>query len=97
VAASLAKNTKIGIQEARTQLMMGRTDLSAGAAALRSAIEGKFGAINARKMLDLDVIGKKFKDTLQALTSGVDLTPIAKSLASIGEFFSQDTTTGQAL
>lgn len=97
VAAELARGMKGGIDEARNMLVMGRVDLSKGAAALRAAVEKKFAGINLRKMLDINVIGRKFKDTLASLTSGVDLTPLLGGLQGLVKMFDANTTSGKAL
>ena len=97
VAGNLAKQLKVGLDVARQQLYYGVVDVNQGAKAIRDAVEKRFAAINLAKMLDLDVLKVKFKDTLTALTSGVDLTPLLKSLQSLGDLFSASTVTGAAL
>lgn len=97
VAKQLAARLKIGVNEARQALALGRVSIADGAAAIRAAVEAQFGNLNLRKMLDLNVIAQKFEDTLAQLTAGIDLEPLGKSLAEIASLFSQTTVTGQSL
>lgn len=97
VAEQLSKQLGIGIGDAKQRLMMGSVSLSAGAAALRAAVEKKFAPINLRQMLDLNVMVTKFKDTLADLTSGIKLEGLATALGKIAENFSDSTVSGRAL
>jgi len=97
VAAELAKKMKIGIGDAQRALAEGRVSLSAGAEAMRAAVEAKFGAINARKMLDLNVIVAKTKERLQGLAAGINLEPLAKVFGEIAEVLDTSTVSGAAL
>src|SRR5262249_6046379 len=51
VAAQLAKDLNIGLDEASMALLTHRVRLDAGAKAVREVVEKQFGDINARKML----------------------------------------------
>lgn len=97
VAAELAKKMKIGIGDAQRALAEGRVSLSAGAEAMREAVEAKFGGINARKMLDLNVIVAKTKERLQGLAAGINLEPLAKVFGEIAEVLDTSTVSGAAL
>lgn len=97
VAAELAKKMKIGIGDAQRALAEGRVSLSAGAEAMRAAVEAKFGGINARKMLDLNVILAKTKERLQGLAAGINLEPLAKVFGEIAELLDTSTVSGAAL
>lgn len=97
VASSLAKNLNVGLNDARAALMTGRVKLADGAAAIRTAVEAKFGKINAAKMLDLDTLVLKFKENLASLTKNVNLEPLLNNLKSIFDLFSTDTVTGVAI
>ena len=97
VAQQLSKNLGIGINEAQMQLRMGRVKIDAGAKALREVVEKRFGGINARRMLDLNVMATKFRDNLQRLTEDVDLEPILGGFEKMGKLFSQNTVTGRGL
>lgn len=97
VAQQLSKNLGIGINEAQMQLRMGRVKIDAGAKALREVVEKRFGGINARRMLDLNVIAMKFRDNLQRLTEDVNLEPILGGFERMGKLFSQNTVTGRGL
>lgn len=97
IAKSLAKNMKVGIGQARQALFEGRVKLADGAKAMRDAVEQKFGGINLRRMLDLNVIAEKFKEKLTSLTSGVDIEPFLRGLQKLTTLFDESTFTGTAL
>lgn len=97
VAAQLAKSMKVGVADARAALAEGRVGLGVGAKALRDTIEKKFGEINARKMLDINVQAAKFRERLKGLTSGVKLEPLLKGVEKLGMLFDESTVTGAAL
>ncbi len=97
VAKELSVSMKIGVDDAKRALASGRVGLSVGAEALKNAVNKKFGEINARKMLDLDVQASKFKERLAGLASGVKLEPLLKSLDSMSELLDESTMTGAAL
>lgn len=97
VAKQLAKNLKIGVDEARQQLVLGRVQIDAGAKAIRDAVEARFAGINLRKMLDLNVMAQKFQERLANLTSGVNLEPLLGAISRIASLFDETTVTGAAL
>jgi hypothetical protein len=97
VAKQLSKNLKIGIDEARQQLVLGRVQIDAGAKAVRDAVEARFAGINLRKMLDLNVLAQKFQERLANLTSGVNLEPLLAAISRISSLFDETTVTGAAL
>lgn len=97
VAATLAKNLKVSIPQARQALAEGRVKLGDGAKALRDAVEQKFGAINLRRMMDLDVISQKLREKWANLTRDVNLEPMLRGLQKIASVFDESTVTGDAL
>lgn len=97
IAKALAKNMKVGIGDARRALAEGRVKLGDGAKALRLATEEKFGDINLRKSLDIDVIATKFREKLAMLTADVKLEPFLKALNRLVMLFDTSTNTGSAL
>ncbi len=97
VAASLAKNTKTSVAEARSALLEGRVALGDGAAALKDAMTKRFGSVNLAKMLDLDVLKMKFKETLGMLTKDINLEPLLKMLQEIFGLFDTSTESGAAI
>lgn len=97
VAAELAKSLKVSISEARAALAEGRVKLGDGAAAMRAAIEKKFGGLNLRKMLDLNVMSEKLKERFDSLTNKVDIEPLLRGFAKLGEIFDENTVTGASL
>lgn len=97
VAKTLAGQMKVGVNEAKAALAEGRVGLGAGAAAIRETVEKKFGEINARKMLDINVQAAKFKEKLASLTAGVKLEPFLKALEKLTGLFDEGTVTGATL
>jgi len=97
VAKELAKSMKVGVKEAQAALFEGRVKLGDGAAAIRAAVEKKFGGINLRQMLSLENLSKKLGEAFTALTRDVDLEPILQGLKEMSEIFSLSTESGQAL
>lgn len=94
VAKELATGMKVGVAEARQALAEGRVSLSAGAEAIRGAVDKKFGALNARKALDFNVQLDKAKESLGKLASGVNIEPLLKGLSGVFELLSDKTVTG---
>lgn len=97
VAQALATNTKTSVAEASAALMQGQVTLGAGAEAIRTAVEKRFGKTNLAKMLDLDVLKQKFSDTFAVLTKDVNLEPLLESLQDIMTLFDTSTESGSAL
>jgi len=97
VTKALATNTKTSVEEATQALLQGRVTLADGAEAMKDAVEQKFGGLNLRKMLDLNVIAKKFWDTLDLLTKDIHLDGLLKSFKSLTDLFDQGNESGAAL
>lgn len=94
VVADFAKKLGVTVEEARSALYTGRVKLTDAAGVLRQSVEAKFADLNARKFLDLGNLARKFHENLVGLTSGVDLTPIAKGVGEIIKFFNQGSKSG---
>jgi hypothetical protein len=97
VAKAYAEGMHVSVEEARRALVEGRVRLADGASALKRAVDEKFGAINADKLLGLDNQLQKFKADLASLAKDVDLTPVLKSIKSIADNFDATSTNGKAL
>jgi len=97
LAKNLAASMRVGVGEARRALLEGRVKLADGAKALREVVESKFGDLNLRRMLDLNVLSEKFKETLSSLTSGVKLDPLLAGLKKLSELFGEGTVTGATI
>ena len=97
VAAQLAKNLHVGINDALLALATGRVKVDDAAKALREVVERRFGEVNAKKLISLESTLQKFKENLAGLTSGVHMEGLLRSLSKVGEMFSSSTITGQAL
>ncbi len=97
VAGALAKQMGVGVEDAKRALFEGRVKLADGAAAMRVAVERKFGELNMRKMLDLNVMSEKLHEKLAGLTNGVKLEPLLKPLGELGKLFDTSTVTGTML
>lgn len=80
VAKAYAEGTKKSLDAARKELRFGIAPIEAGSAAIAKAAEKKFGKLNVANAFSLENAPKKFKETLQELSSGVDLGPISHAL-----------------
>lgn len=97
VAAQLAKTLHVTNKEAERALFEGRVTLDDGAKAMRATLEKNFGAINARKMLSLDELGKTAGKTLQNLAKGVDIEPMLNGFGELIGMLDTGTVAGDAL
>lgn len=97
IAAELAKVTKTSVAQAEANLRAGVVPIDQAAAAIRAAVEKRFGAINAKKMLSLDSLKSQLKDTLGALTKDVNLEPLLEGLSKLVHMLDQSTVAGHAL
>lgn len=97
VAESLAKSMHVGVNEAKKALAEGRVSLGDGAKAMRDAVQKKFGGLNLRKMLDLNVLAQKAGEAFDALTKNVDLEPLLKDFGELGQLITGNTVTGKTL
>ena len=97
IAKELATQMHVTVGAAQTALFQGRVKIDDAAKALRTTVEKRFGEINARKLLDLDVQMAKFREHLAALTSGVNLEPLLKGFSQILSLFDSSTVAGATL
>ena len=97
VAQALAKNMGVSIEKARQALFTGGVGLTAGATALKDAVNKRFGEVNAEKLLDVDVQLDKLKENLVGLTRGVVLTPLLKGLSILAQEFDITSVKGQQI
>lgn len=97
IAAALAKQTKIGVDRARLELLTGRVPIDAAAAAIAAAVETRFGLVNAKKLLDLNVLSTKLHENWINLTKGISLEPLLVGLKQVVDLFSETSSTGQTL
>lgn len=97
VAEALSRSMKVGVDEARKALTTGRVKLADGAAAMREAVEKKFGGINLRKMMSLEGLAETAAKLGESLTKGINLEPAAKAAAGFLKVFDTSTTTGAVL
>ncbi len=97
VAKAYAEGMHVSVNRAREELVSGRVKLADGAAALKKAVNAKFGEINADKMLGLDNQLNKFKADMASLAKDVNLTPILKGIKSLADNFSQTNVNGVAM
>jgi hypothetical protein len=101
IAAALAKNLKVGLVAAEQMLLTYRVPIDAAAKAIKDAVETRFGALNAKKLLDIDVILAKFGENIQGLmktlseSEGFQL--FLSDLKSLGDYFSSTTASGQTM
>jgi hypothetical protein len=89
LAKEIAAKMKVGVNDARAALFEGRVKLADGAAAMRAAVEKKFGDINLRKMLTLGGLAETVRKKLAGLSAGVDiergLRPLGKLVGLLDE------------
>ncbi len=97
IAGALAKEMHVSVADATAALYEGRVKLGDGAKAIREAVERKFGNINLRKMLDLNVMSEKLHEKWASLTKDVNLEPLLKPLGELGKLFDDSTVTGKML
>lgn len=98
VAASLADGMHTSIDDARQALLAGTVPLEQGAAAMRKAVESKFGKANAALMLDPSKQVEKFEENLKSLTAGVNIEPLLHDMQDFFALFDPDkTSTGAAI
>jgi hypothetical protein len=97
IAAALATQMKVGVKEAQAALYEGRVKLDDGAKALRTAVEKRFGEINAKKLLSLDSIVTKFHERLSGITSGVNIEPLLEGFDQLSKLFDESTVSGATL
>ncbi len=97
IAGALAKEMHVSVADATKALYEGRVKLGDGAKAIREAVERKFGNINLRKMLDLNVMSEKLHEKWASLTKDVNLEPLLKPLGELGKLFDDSTVTGKML
>jgi len=98
IAGELAKSMNTGIDDARQALLAGTVPLEQGAAAMRKAVESKFGKANAALMLDPSKQVEKFEENLKSLTSGVNIEPLLHDMQDFFDLFDPEKTmTGAAV
>jgi hypothetical protein len=97
VAKAYAQGMHVSVDKARQALFEGRVRLADGAAALKRAVETKFGAINSAKLLGLDNQLQTFKQDLAGLAKDADIEPVLKSIQKLEENFSQTNVNGRAM
>lgn len=97
VMAQIAKNMHKSVGQVNSELMYGQITLSAGAKALSQITEKQFGKVNAKRMLDLDVLADRLHDKLRNLTKGVDFAPIGEGLDRLLKLFDENTASGQIM
>jgi hypothetical protein len=100
VAANLAKNLHISMAKARLELLTSTANVNEVAKALKESVNARFGEVNAKKLLDLNVILAKFHENLEGLTKGFQksgLEPVLALLKSLADRFSDTTSTGHSL
>jgi hypothetical protein len=97
VAKALASNMKIGVKQAQEALYMGRVNIDDGAKAMADAVNARWGTINAKKLLDLDVITQKFGETWRGLTKDIPVEKIGEAFKEITDIFDASSFEGQQI
>ncbi|HEY1956049.1 MAG TPA: hypothetical protein VGH28_10555 [Polyangiaceae bacterium] len=96
IAGELAKSMNTGIDDARQALLAGTVPLEQGAAAMRKAVESKFGKANQALMLDPSKQVEKFEENLKTLTSGVNIEPLLHDMQDFFDLFDPEKTSSGA-
>lgn len=101
IASALAKSTRVGVAQARQELLTFRVPIDQLAAAMKDAAQVKFGDVNAKKLLDLDVIAAKFRENLIGLSKtfseSAGFQVFLADLKQLADLFSVTTSTGASL
>jgi hypothetical protein len=101
IASALAKSTRVGVAQARQELLTFRVPIDQLAAAMKDAAQVKFGDVNAKKLLDLDVIAAKFRENLVGLSKtfseSAGFQVFLADLKQLADLFSVTTSTGASL
>lgn len=96
VAAALATGMNTSIDAARQAMLAGTVPLEQGAAAMRKAVESKFGGANKALLLDPSKQVEKFEENLKSLTSGVNIEPLLHDMQDFFDLFDPEKTTSGA-
>lgn len=96
VAAGLADGMHTSIEDARQALLSGTVPLEQGAAAMRKAVESKFGGANKALLLDPSKQVEKFEENLKSLTSGVNIEPLLQDMHDFFDLFDPEKTSSGA-
>lgn len=96
IAKKLAANTKTTYAQARQSLMYG-VKADDGAKALLDATIERYGTVNKKKFLDLDVIMAKTGERIRGLVPTGWLDPVLANLDKLSTLFDKTTVTGDAL
>lgn len=97
VAKAYAEGMHVSVEKARAALFEGRVKLADGAAALKKAVDEKFGGINADKLLGWDNQVAKFQKDLAKLAKDIKLDGLLKGIKSLADNFDQASVNGKAL
>lgn len=97
IAKALSEQMHVGVAKAREALVTGRVKLGDGAAAMRKAVESKFGDINLRKMMSLEGLAETLRKRFASITSGVNLEPALKAVSKLLDLLDESTFSGVAL
>lgn len=100
ISQALAKNLNVPVQQATRLLVSGYAKIDDVTKAMSDAVSKRFDGINSKKLLDLDVITKKFADNWTLLTKGFKdtaLEGILSGLSQLSSLLDQNSSTGKAI
>lgn len=89
--------TQAAMAKARAQLQIGGLQMDAGAKLVADAVNSRFGGINLRQMLSLDVQWKRLKETFVSFTRGINLDPLIKAVQHFFAMFNTENDVGAAI
>lgn len=95
IATSLAKQMHVSVDAAQQALFTGRVKIDDAAAAIRDAVEKRFGQVNAKMRLGepLENLKKRFGE----LTRGIDFEPFLRAFEKLSSLLDTSTVSGAAL
>jgi predicted nucleic acid-binding Zn-ribbon protein len=85
------------MNEARSQLAIGGMKIDAGAKFVADAVNARFGSINMKQMLSLDVQWRRLKETFVSFTRGINLEPLLQAVQHFFAMFNTENDVGAAL
>ena len=95
IAAQLAKRMHVGINDALIALQQGRVKVNDAAAAIRDAVEARFGEVNAKMKLGQPL--ENLKNRLASLGESIHIDAFLKSLESVESLLDKSSVAGDVL
>lgn len=97
VAGQLAKQLKVGIDQAKQALVNGKVTLSSGLKALYAAVEKVHGKTAAMKGLGFEVQIERAKELFATIFSKLDFEPFLQAFHEVVSLFDETTSSGKMI